>query len=155
MKSSVVAVIGVAAVLIAPACSAAEKARSTAGGIQDAVVGAAHDHVKVKLPDLPTPIDLGDLGLDALQQKVTEIFGADETKENVVIVCAAKDLVAAHSTRTTEAAIRQTLTSLGISRSDEQIHQLADATQRAALNSVGPGDLGRTAVAWACQWASS
>ena len=154
MRPRVVPAIG-AALLTLSACSAADKAQSAAGNIKDAVVDAAHDHVTVTLPDLPRSIDLGDLRLDALQHKVTDIFGADETKEDVVIVCTAKDLVAARSTSTTEEAIRQTLDSLGLSRSDADIHKLADAAQRAAINSIGPGDLGRAAVAWACQWASS
>src|SRR4051794_40616037 len=82
VRPRIVAAVGIA-LLALSACDAAEKAQSTAGGIKDAVVDAAHDHVKVHLPDVPTPVDLGDLQLDALQRKVTDIFGADETKDDV------------------------------------------------------------------------
>jgi hypothetical protein len=144
-----------AAVLSLTACSVfGHDAPSVAHGVGDAIAGAAHDHVTVKLPDLPTPVDLGDVPVATLQDRVRGIFG-DETKQNVDIVCRAKELAATQVTNTSEDAIRQTLTTLGIERPDAEIKQLAKETERAVESGLSPNELTRAAVIWACDWASS
>lgn len=155
MRPRIVLVIGALAVWIA-GCSAVEHdAPAVVHGVGDAVAGAAHDHVQVELPGVPRkPIDLGAVPLPSLQDRVRAIFG-DDTKENVEIVCKAKEMVELGATNSSEDAIRRTLALLGVQRPDDEIRQLAEETTRAAESSLSPNDLTRAAVVWACQWAGS
>jgi hypothetical protein len=154
VRAAIVAVLG-AALCALTACSAVEHDGPAAvHGVGEAIANAAHDHVTVKLPDVPHRIDLGSLRLDALQAKVRDVFGRNDTKQNVEIACRAKDLLVAQSGTTTEQAVREVLDSLNITRSDDQVAELARMTQQAAVTSADPHALGRAAVAWACQWAS-
>jgi hypothetical protein len=151
---SAIAVLG-ASMLFLTGCSVfKDDAPSVAHGVGDAIVGAAHDHVKVTLPNIPRQIDLGDVPLSSLRGEVRGIFG-DETKENVNIVCRAKELAATDVTDTSEGAIRQVLNTLDIKRSDDEIRRLAQETERAIESGVSPNELTRAAVVWACQWAAS
>lgn len=144
-----------ASMLCLTACSTLKHdAPSVAHGVGDAIVGAAHDHVKVKLPNIPNPIDLGDFRLDALQAKIRSVFGSDETRENVDIACQAKDLLAQQSGTTAQAAVRMVLASLNITRPEDQVDELARIAQNALVASADPHAVGRAAVAWACEWAA-
>jgi hypothetical protein len=143
---------GMAALLCLAGCG--HDPASVAHGVGDAIADAAGDHVTVKLPDLPTPIDLGDLPLQKLQDRVRGIFG-DESRQNVEIVCRAKELAAAHVTDTSEQAIRRTLKTLGLHRPEAEVHKLAEQTERAVESGLSPNELTRAAVVWACRWASS
>jgi hypothetical protein len=148
--------VGAATALLLTGCGAlSHDGPAVAHGVEDAVVGAAHDHVKVELPGVPrAPVDLGDLRLSLLQAQVHSIFG-DETKENVEIVCKAKEFVELGATNSSEDAIRRSLALLGIQRPEDEITQLAQETTRAVESGLSPNELSRAAVVWACQWAGS
>ncbi|MDT4918221.1 MAG: hypothetical protein QOH89_2921 [Pseudonocardiales bacterium] len=154
VKRRIVAIV-VALACATTGCSALKgNAPDVARGIGDAVVDAAHDHVLVHLPEVSNPVDLGDLKLDALQAKLRDVFGTNETKEDVGVVCRAKDAFAKQTGTRTADAVRSALAAMNITRSDEEIAELARLTQNALVTSADPHALGRAAVAWACQWAA-
>jgi hypothetical protein len=125
-------------------------------GIQGALEGAAHDHVSVHLPHGAPPIDIGGLPqtrLQTFQSKVKEIFG-DEVKEDVAVVCKAKELVTAGNASSPDEAVTSALGALGVpSPPPDRVRELAETTQRALAADASPDDMARAASAWACEWA--
>jgi len=154
MRSHIAAALGALLVCATSGCGVFEDSKDAAQGMGNAVADAAHDHVKVHLPSVPTPIDLGDIPVDKLQHRLRSIFAAaGEKKENVLIVCKARDLIAENADTTTQEAVRTVLASLNLDRPDEDVARLARITQNAVVASADPHQLGRAAVAWACDWA--
>jgi hypothetical protein len=125
-------------------------------GIQGAMEGAAHDHVNVHLPHGAPPVDIGALPptrLQIFQSRVKEIFG-DDTKEDVDVVCRAKELVTAGNASSPDQAVTSVLGALGVpSPPPDRVRELADTTRRALAADASPDDMARAASAWACEWA--
>jgi hypothetical protein len=122
--------------------------------LKSAASAAIHDGEVVHVPKGPA-VDLGELGAsreELFQRRLEEVFG-DENREQMTVVCRAKDLMKAFQATTAEEAVRSVEGALGVTPPPDELRELADATREALAADRSLDDVSNAAVTWACEWA--